>query len=164
MVIKVNLVVIKVKYIVIHVNFLQNFEKNELFSENMNFLTKFCEQLVQPIVMLSRKKRRKQERQEKKARKYDRYKKLKGLSATEHSRVGTEERKRPEIPPAKKKRRLASKKQTQIEQGLVEDRGIEKEKKELKRLEKLLSIKERKEEKQKKLPNAFIRDGLDCIL
>ncbi|XP_019862832.1 PREDICTED: nucleolar MIF4G domain-containing protein 1-like, partial [Amphimedon queenslandica] len=110
--------------------------------------------------MLSRKKRRKQERQEKKARKYDRYKKLKGLATTEQFR---EERKRPVASPVKRKRRLASKKQTQIE-ALVEDKGIEKEKRELKKLEKLLSIKERKEEKQKKLPNAFIRDGLDYVL
>ena len=28
---------------------LQNFEKHEPFCENMNFLTKFCEQLVKPI-------------------------------------------------------------------------------------------------------------------
>ena len=28
---------------------LQNFEKHELFCENMNFLTKFCEQLAKPI-------------------------------------------------------------------------------------------------------------------
>ena len=113
--------------------------------------------------MLSRKKRRKQERQDKKARKHERYKKLRGLSATEQSRIVTEERKIPEASPSKKKRHLSSKKRTQVE-PLVEDKGIEKEKRELKKLEKLLSIKERKEEKQKKLPNAFIRDGLDCIL
>ena len=28
---------------------LQNFEKHEPFCENMNFLTKFCEQLAKPI-------------------------------------------------------------------------------------------------------------------
>lgn len=113
------------------------------------------------MMMLSRKKRRKQEREDKKLKQHDHYKRIKGQKKTTNCSQGESSQEWNNNSKATTKlKNIEKKREAKMKQR--HDFELAQEKRELSKLEKRLSLKGIK--KGKKLPGAFIRDGLDCIL
>jgi hypothetical protein len=101
--------------------------------------------------MLSRKKRRRQLRLEKKLKKANHSRRFNMAALLEDEQLA---RSRDEPKHQKKKE-----KNTKSKKKFIKSAAVDKEEKELKKLEKNLSLKGKQ-----KLPQSFVRDGLDCIL